>query len=48
MCYQLIRKNTLIIYLSNDRQINSIESLFDHVNIGTIIDGEINIIKKKS
>ena len=41
------KKNTLIIYLSNDRQINSIESLFDHVNIGTIIDGEINIIKKK-
>ena len=41
------KKNTLIIYLSNDRQINSIESLFDHVNIGTIINGEINIIKKK-
>lgn len=41
------KKNTLIIYLSNDRQINSIESLFEHVNIGTIIDGEINIIKKK-
>lgn len=41
------KKNTLIIYLSNDRQINSIETLFEHVNIGTIIDGEINIIKKK-
>ena len=41
------KKNTLIIYLSNDRQINSIESLFEHVNIGTIIDREINIIKKK-
>lgn len=41
------KKNTLIIYLSNDRQINSIESLFEHVNIGTIINGEINIIKKK-
>ena len=41
------KKNTLIIYLSNDRQINSIEYLFDHVNIGTIINGEINIIKKK-
>ncbi len=41
------KKNTLIIYLSNDRQINSIESLFEHVNIGTIINGEINIVKKK-
>lgn len=41
------KKNTLIIYLSNDRQINSIESLFEHVNIGSIVTGEINIIKKK-
>ena len=41
------KKNTLVIYLSNDRQIKSIESLFDKVNIGTIVPGEINIIKQK-
>lgn len=40
-------KNTLVIYLSNTRQINSISSMFENINYNSIIPGKINIINKK-
>lgn len=46
-CNDLKFKNTIIICLSKDKQIERISELFDKVNFNCIVQGEINIIKQK-
>lgn len=46
-CNDLKFKNTIIICLSKDKQIERISELFANVNIGSIKKNEINIIKQK-
>lgn len=47
--YCMVNKNkyNLIICLSKRKQIERISELFDHVNVGSIKENEINILEKK-
>ena len=46
-CLDNKNSNKVVICLSNDKQIDRISSLFDEVNVGSILDGRINIIKQR-
>jgi transcription-repair coupling factor (superfamily II helicase) len=46
-CLDNKNSNKVVICLSNDKQIDRISSLFDDVNVGSILDGRINIIKQR-
>lgn len=46
-CLKGVNKNTIVICLSKEKQVERIASLFDDVNINDIVDKQINIINKK-
>ena len=46
-CLLNLEKNYVVICLSNNKQIDRISSLFDNVNLGSILKGKINIINKR-
>lgn len=46
-CNDLKFKNTIIICLSKDKQIERISELFTNVNINSILTNEVNIIKQR-
>ncbi len=46
-CLDNCKKNTLVICLSKDKQIDRIKEYFSDINIDSIKQGKINILKKK-